>query len=111
MILTLNVTRITNQTSREGQKNFQGGAKSTGTNKSPLKLEIQGAIVDPPLLMKTKPQFCHLDIIILSPLLSGLVLATLVYFWNIANVKLWMMYVLLNVVLLLFWLPLVLEQM
>ena len=59
MILTLNLTGITNQTFRGSKKKFQGGAKTIGTNRSPLKLEIQGRrlpTVDPPLSVGRKLQ-------------------------------------------------------
>ena len=64
MILTLNLTRITNQTSKGGQKNFQGGAKSIGIDRSPLRLEI----IWTTLLIETNQVTLMLKIILIQAL-------------------------------------------
>lgn len=45
--------------------------------------------------MRITHQFCLVYIVSLSPILGGLVLASLVYFWSLACSKLWLMYCLL----------------
>ena len=43
-------------------------------------------------MMKKAPTFCSNYIVYPSPIMSGLVLAHLAYFWNLALVLLWLMY-------------------